>query len=333
METNRVLPGRWIVDAIPAKDCPMKVRHSFHEAFERFPGKKFKMHLYCGHKEVYNGMDYMFICEGYHPKEVVKIVTHEDCQKEGRPGKCYVMSIETIIRGYNQEHNCGCRPGHHEHGCVHHPMYHEHIQGRIPMPQQKCGCIGGRHEHGCIHYNPVHHEQKCGCIGGRHEHGCIHHNPVHHEHNCGCRPGHHEHGCIHHNPGHIPMPLEQNCGCKPGHHEHNCIYNPIHGRVPAPYFNHKGRWEVHCTERIPCSIAAGIRHVFGEPKVCGVAYEPLVYCGKRRNYGGYDHMVICKQTLLTHPPVKHVVSVVIHEKAGRLGKAGECSFVSSRRII
>ena len=49
--------------------------------------------------------------------------------------------------------------------------------------------------------------------------------------------------------------------------------------------------------------------------VCGASYKPLLYVGTQL-VKGVNHWFICEQTLITNPPVKHIVTIAINEFNG-----------------
>lgn len=49
--------------------------------------------------------------------------------------------------------------------------------------------------------------------------------------------------------------------------------------------------------------------------ICGASYKPLLYVGKQI-VRGINHWFIAEQTLVTNPPVKHIVTIAINEFNG-----------------
>lgn len=47
----------------------------------------------------------------------------------------------------------------------------------------------------------------------------------------------------------------------------------------------------------------------------GASYKPLLYIGKQ-TVRGVNHWFIAEQTLVTNPPVKHIVTIAINEFNG-----------------
>lgn len=43
----------------------------------------------------------------------------------------------------------------------------------------------------------------------------------------------------------------------------------------------------------------------------GAGYVPVLYCGEQLVHG-INYMIICKQTLVTNPPVEHLVTMIIN---------------------
>ncbi len=93
-----------------------------------------------------------------------------------------------------------------------------------------------------------------------------------------------------------------------------------------------GGWNVEvAVEKLPQKVATGFAQVFGE--FAGAGYVPLVYCGSQV-VNGTNYMIICEQTLVTNPPAKHVVKVVLHETLpGEDAIMGEFSILSIETIV
>lgn len=49
--------------------------------------------------------------------------------------------------------------------------------------------------------------------------------------------------------------------------------------------------------------------------LCGASYKPLVYIGTQQ-VRGVNHWFIAEQTLVTNPPVKHIVTIAVNEFNG-----------------
>lgn len=49
--------------------------------------------------------------------------------------------------------------------------------------------------------------------------------------------------------------------------------------------------------------------------LCGASYKPLLYVGKQQ-VKGVNHWFIAEQTLVTNPPVKHIVTIAVNEFNG-----------------
>lgn len=47
----------------------------------------------------------------------------------------------------------------------------------------------------------------------------------------------------------------------------------------------------------------------------GASYKPLLYYGKQL-VNGVNYYFIAEQTLVTNPPIRRIVKLVIHEKDG-----------------
>lgn len=61
---------------------------------------------------------------------------------------------------------------------------------------------------------------------------------------------------------------------------------------------------------LPQDVATGFSEAFADLQ--GASYIPVLYCGEQLVHGT-NHMIICKQTLVTNPPAEHVVSVILHK--------------------
>ena len=59
----------------------------------------------------------------------------------------------------------------------------------------------------------------------------------------------------------------------------------------------------------------------------GAGYVPVLYCGEQI-VNGTNYMIICKQTLVTNPPLEHLVAMVIN-----CSVQGSCSIVSIDQIV
>ena len=52
-----------------------------------------------------------------------------------------------------------------------------------------------------------------------------------------------------------------------------------------------------------------------EGGLCGASFKPLLYVGKQ-TAKGVNHWFIAEETLITNPPVKHIVTIAINEFGG-----------------
>lgn len=77
--------------------------------------------------------------------------------------------------------------------------------------------------------------------------------------------------------------------------------------------------------KLPQKVATGFSSAMSQ--IVGAQYEPLVYCGSQV-VNGTNHMIICKQTIVTRNRDVHVVTVVLHETLD-----GEFSILSIERIV
>ena len=48
------------------------------------------------------------------------------------------------------------------------------------------------------------------------------------------------------------------------------------------------------------------------PELVGASYKPLLYCGVK-TVRGVNHVFIAEQTLITNPPVRHLVLMEVNE--------------------
>jgi hypothetical protein len=62
---------------------------------------------------------------------------------------------------------------------------------------------------------------------------------------------------------------------------------------------------------LPQKLATGFSQAM--EGLTGAGYEPLLYCGLQL-VNGINHMIICKQTKVTNPPVVGIAEVVLNEK-------------------
>ncbi len=61
---------------------------------------------------------------------------------------------------------------------------------------------------------------------------------------------------------------------------------------------------------LPENVATGFAQLFGNME--GAAYTPVLYCGTQV-VNGINHMIICRQTLVTPTKDEHLVKVIINE--------------------
>lgn len=61
---------------------------------------------------------------------------------------------------------------------------------------------------------------------------------------------------------------------------------------------------------LPQNVATGFTQLFGD--VEGATYTPVLYCGTQV-VNGVNHMIICRQTLVTLTEDEHLVKVIINE--------------------
>ena len=73
-----------------------------------------------------------------------------------------------------------------------------------------------------------------------------------------------------------------------------------------------GAWKIAEMEacKLPQVVATGFSEVF--KNIDGAAYTPVLYCGSQV-VAGTNHAIICKQVLVTNPPMEHIVKVVLYE--------------------
>ncbi len=93
-----------------------------------------------------------------------------------------------------------------------------------------------------------------------------------------------------------------------------------------------GAWEV--IENIPaCSLPEQVATGFSEvtANMLGAKYVPVLYCATQI-VAGINHMIICEQTLATHPEKKHIVKMVLNQAPGE-DLVGKFSIVSISQIV
>lgn len=73
-----------------------------------------------------------------------------------------------------------------------------------------------------------------------------------------------------------------------------------------------GAWKL--AEMEPCALPEKVATGFTEAfeGLVGAHYIPVLYCGEQLVHGT-NHMLICKQTLVTQPPAEHLVKVILNE--------------------
>lgn len=81
--------------------------------------------------------------------------------------------------------------------------------------------------------------------------------------------------------------------------------------------------------KLPQEVATGFSAV---NHLIGAAYIPLLYCGKQL-VNGWNHMLICKQTLSTREPVDHVVEMVLHQDVTEDNRPGQFRILSIKTVI
>lgn len=72
-----------------------------------------------------------------------------------------------------------------------------------------------------------------------------------------------------------------------------------------------GTWNLANMEAVslPQKVATAFTDV--TKGLIGAGYIPVLYCGEQLVHGT-NYMIICKQTLVTNPPVEHLVTMVIN---------------------
>lgn len=72
-----------------------------------------------------------------------------------------------------------------------------------------------------------------------------------------------------------------------------------------------GAWKLADMEaaKLPQEVATAFTDV--TKGLVGAGYIPVLYCGEQVVHG-INYMIICKQTLVTNPPVEHLVTMVIN---------------------
>ena len=72
-------------------------------------------------------------------------------------------------------------------------------------------------------------------------------------------------------------------------------------------------WEDGQDCKLPQDVATGFGVVMQD--MDGAGYKPMMYCGKQL-VNGENHMLICKQTLVTAEPIENLVILVLHHEIG-----------------
>ncbi len=77
---------------------------------------------------------------------------------------------------------------------------------------------------------------------------------------------------------------------------------------------------------LPQNVATGFTQVFGNLE--GADYTPVLYCGTQV-VNGTNHMIICRQNLVTLEKEEHLVKVVLNEAPN----GGKWTMVLTEQII
>ncbi len=72
-----------------------------------------------------------------------------------------------------------------------------------------------------------------------------------------------------------------------------------------------GAWKLADMEAANLPEKAGTAFTAVTKEMVGAKYIPVLYCGEQLVHGT-NYMIICKQTLVTNPPVEHLVTMVIN---------------------
>jgi hypothetical protein len=74
-----------------------------------------------------------------------------------------------------------------------------------------------------------------------------------------------------------------------------------------------GGWTINDNLK-PCPLPEEVASAFSEVNahLLGAVFVPVLYCGSQL-VSGMNYMIICKQTLVTHPPLEHLVTMVIYK--------------------
>lgn len=72
-----------------------------------------------------------------------------------------------------------------------------------------------------------------------------------------------------------------------------------------------GAWNLADMEavKLPTEVADAFNAV--TENMVGAGYVPVLYCGTQVVHG-VNYMIICKQTLVTNPPVEHLITMIIN---------------------
>lgn len=91
-----------------------------------------------------------------------------------------------------------------------------------------------------------------------------------------------------------------------------------------------GAWQILHVEgcKLPEKVATGFCEA--TEGLVGASYIPALYCATQV-VAGINHMIICKQTLVTNPPKEAIVKLVLHEALPSDG--GKFTVLSIEEIV
>lgn len=87
------------------------------------------------------------------------------------------------------------------------------------------------------------------------------------------------------------------------------VYLPVNGRKEQIMI---GAWTLE--NMVPCTLPQKVATGFTETlsNLEGASYIPVLYCGEQIVHGT-NHMLICKQRLVTAQPEEHLVLVILNK--------------------
>lgn len=93
-----------------------------------------------------------------------------------------------------------------------------------------------------------------------------------------------------------------------------------------------GGWEIAPMEacKLPQDVATGFSMAIHE--LVGAEFIPALYCGKQTVHG-FNHMLICKQVLVTEGATERLVKMILHQDLDQDGMVGNFSILYIEPIV